>query len=461
MKPTGHSPLGWLRDSLFAQVLVVSIAGVVGMLLFIVLLVQSTVAIRLFPASIVALGDSASEMVFLIENVPIETEDSILNVYGGFSTSAVVTETFYPDSKPNPSFESYLEQSSLGTPKTLEGRDIRFRYLSLRSQPRLQDPLKGRPYYLPAALETSIELRDGRVLTLTSAPLALFSRRPVVLAGSLVFPAAIIAAIVAIGLRRTLRPLRDLEQAASDVDGTGLNTKARETGTEEIRRVARALNHARARTIDLIAERTRMFASVAHDIRTSLTRVQLQLDKLGLTDDPTLAREIHEVRQLIDDTLVYARADEPKAPRELINLPSFIEQYASVGPGNIPYAGGNPSEEFLVAVDVQALKRALNNLIDNAQRYGGSVSLSSVHATSGWQLAIDDDGPGIPGGELETVFEPFNRLETSRNRNTGGTGLGLGIARALLQAQGATLTLSNRDEGGLRATIIFPEELRV
>jgi protein-histidine pros-kinase len=99
-----------------------------------------------------------------------------------------------------------------------------------------------------------------------------------------------------------------------------------------------------------------------------------------------------------------------------------------------------------------ALKRAVSNLVGNALRYGGSAQVTVV-TIDGLRVLIDDHGPGIPAGELEAVFEPFVRLETSRSRETGGSGLGLHIARDLLQRQGATLSLSNRDGGGLRAEI--------
>jgi signal transduction histidine kinase len=103
-----------------------------------------------------------------------------------------------------------------------------------------------------------------------------------------------------------------------------------------------------------------------------------------------------------------------------------------------------------------ALRRALANLMSNAVRYGERAEVQVLRKDTGVSITIDDDGPGIPQEQLDAVFEPFYRVDTSRNRRTGGTGLGLYIARDLVQRQGGRLTLANRDRGGLRATVCLP-----
>ncbi|MCK5746241.1 MAG: ATP-binding protein, partial [Oricola sp.] len=108
-----------------------------------------------------------------------------------------------------------------------------------------------------------------------------------------------------------------------------------------------------------------------------------------------------------------------------------------------------------------ALTRALNNLVDNARRYGGGARLECHVSDRGFEIRIEDNGEGIPEEQLESVFETFFRLEGSRSRETGGSGLGLGIARALIRAQGGDIVLSNRPGGGLRASIVFPASRRV
>jgi signal transduction histidine kinase len=104
----------------------------------------------------------------------------------------------------------------------------------------------------------------------------------------------------------------------------------------------------------------------------------------------------------------------------------------------------------------QALKRCLRNLIDNALKYGNSATMLVEDAPDRLIIRIQDHGPGIPGQQLERVFEPFYRVEGSRSRETGGTGLGLSIARNIAQLHGGTLTLRNVEEGGLEAVLTLP-----
>ena len=105
-----------------------------------------------------------------------------------------------------------------------------------------------------------------------------------------------------------------------------------------------------------------------------------------------------------------------------------------------------------------ALKRALANLVENAARYGGQARVASRRSDRDIEVVIDDDGPGIPDSEREAVFTPFTRLETSRNRKTGGIGLGMTVARTIVRAHGGDIRLENRAEGGLRVIVSLPQE---
>ena len=121
----------------------------------------------------------------------------------------------------------------------------------------------------------------------------------------------------------------------------------------------------------------------------------------------------------------------------------------------------NEKNSFRIAADPVALTRVLDNLVDNAIRYGGETTICYGETDLGFEIRIQDDGPGISEEHLEQVFEPFFRIESSRSKDTGGSGLGLGIARALIAAQGGDLDLSNRRTGGLCATIVFPISCRL
>lgn len=124
-------------------------------------------------------------------------------------------------------------------------------------------------------------------------------------------------------------------------------------------------------------------------------------------------------------------------------------------------AGGSkatlsPSPPLPVTLRPQAMNRALRNLMDNAIRYGHVANVTLTQEPGTAVISIADKGPGLPADQLEAVFEPFVRLEESRNRDTGGVGLGLAIARTIVQAQGGTITLRNRPGGGLEALVRLP-----
>jgi len=140
----------------------------------------------------------------------------------------------------------------------------------------------------------------------------------------------------------------------------------------------------------------------------------------------------------------------------------FLSQTAADAPTGVTFSSTLDGEsEFTIAGDPVALRRLFENLLENARRYGGGeISLTASIEAGGLMVRIEDNGPGIPDDQLEAVFKPFQRLETSRNRATGGTGLGLGIARSVAMAHGASLWLENRREGGLAAIVRFPKDMR-
>ncbi|MEO0698600.1 MAG: ATP-binding protein, partial [Pseudomonadota bacterium] len=168
-----------------------------------------------------------------------------------------------------------------------------------------------------------------------------------------------------------------------------------------------------------------------------------------------------QMERLISDMLAYARAETPVVEPELIELRKFVTDMAGAAPFPVAIAQDNEDDTFVIAGNSLAVGRLFENLFENARRYGaGSVWLTLDHVPQGLAITIEDNGPGIPPAELDHVFEPFYRGEGSRNRGTGGAGLGLGIARAIAHSHGAQITLVNRDEGGLRACVTFPEALR-
>jgi signal transduction histidine kinase len=254
--------------------------------------------------------------------------------------------------------------------------------------------------------------------------------------------------------RMAAAPLGDLSRAAkslgSDLDSSPLP----ERGPNEVRDAVRAFNTMQGKLRDLVVERTKILASITHDLQTPLTRLRLRLEKV---DDIALrSRLIDDLRGmqiLIREGLDFSRGsqiDEPFAPVALdALLESLVEDAEERGQdAALLQRCGYDAE-----ARPRALQRCLGNLVDNALKYGGSAEITARLEGGVIKIRIRDHGPGIDPDRLDAAFEPFVRLETSVSSPSDGAGLGLTIARMLAQKNDAELVLANHPEGGLEATL--------
>jgi signal transduction histidine kinase len=322
--------------------------------------------------------------------------------------------------------------------------------------------MAGRPMMMHAfggfggfrSLDVAIPLQDGQWLTFaTTLPEtgpALSSQ----FIASLAVMAIIIVVVSIWAVRRVTSPLASLAAAAQRLGG---NLDARpipETGTSEVRQASRAFNTMQRRLRGLIENRTRMLAAISHDLRTPLTLLRLRVENVAdAPEREKMLATIDEMDRMVAATLQAAR-DEAKAEvRRKTDLSallaSVVDDMADAG---LPVAM-EPSAPVIYECQPGALKRALTNLLDNAVKYGKRARATILSTPQLIQITIDDDGPGIPEGELAKVVQPFYRVEGSRSRETGGIGLGLAIALSVIEAHGGTLTLANRPQGGLQACI--------
>jgi signal transduction histidine kinase len=206
-----------------------------------------------------------------------------------------------------------------------------------------------------------------------------------------------------------------------------------------------------------VGSRALLVAAISHDLRTPLTRIRMRLE--SSEGDPLTARsiaDIHEMDDLIESALEVFRGtsphEEPAVTTDVYALvQAIIDDLADLGQPVGVRGGPAPAR-----VQAAGLRRVVSNLVNNALRYGKRADVRVENGGDAVRIVIEDEGPGIPEAQLDAVMKPFYRLDTSRNRLTGGSGLGLYIARDLVARQGGTLTLANRDEGGLRATISLP-----
>jgi protein-histidine pros-kinase len=258
------------------------------------------------------------------------------------------------------------------------------------------------------------------------------------------------------------RPLKRMTQAALDLAAHPNRAPLPETGPMEVRQAAQAFNHMQAQLKRHMAQQTQVLAAIAHDLQTPMTRLRLKTE--WVNDDSLRQRmqaDLSEMQDLVQDGLALARSWHAQPQRLPVHLNQLLQTQLSEWE-DLGWAVQIKGIEAdcLVNTDVAALRRVLGNVVHNAITYGqrATVSLSCQDPSDPcqWCIEVDDEGPGLPEADLQTVLQPFVRQESSRSRQTGGTGLGLSIALNLMNALGGGLVLSNRPEGGLRVKIHAP-----
>ena len=266
--------------------------------------------------------------------------------------------------------------------------------------------------------------------------------------------------LVALVLRRITRPLAALTGRMERFAGTRDGAPPLEPqGPDDVRRLIAAHNALEARIAALLDEKDVMLGAIGHDLKTPLAALRVRIESVeDEAERAKMAATIEDIARSLDDILSLARVGRPSDPLEPTELgalaASVVEEYEDRGePVTL-------ADAPRIALPLRAtwLRRAMRNLIDNALRYGGEARVSLAREGPNAVIHIDDDGPGIPEGDIARMLEPFTRLEASRNTATGGAGLGLTLARAIAEQHGGELTLANRLEGGLRASISLPLE---
>lgn len=226
-------------------------------------------------------------------------------------------------------------------------------------------------------------------------------------------------------------------------------------GPSEVRETTQAFNRMKDRLTRFVNESTHMLAALSHDLRSALTAMRLRIEMLDETDDSIRLRAlVAEMQSMVEATLEFAQGVARAQPAAEVDLAALLADL--VGDVGGDKASLSPSPPLPVTIRANALNRALRNLIDNAVRYGGVAQVDLRRDANAAGITIADNGPGLPDDQLESVFEPFVRLEASRSRDTGGVGLGLAIARTIIQAHDGTVKLRNRREGGLEAVVTLP-----
>ncbi|MDR3506027.1 MAG: ATP-binding protein [Acidocella sp.] len=264
-------------------------------------------------------------------------------------------------------------------------------------------------------------------------------------------------------VRQLLQPVKTLAAAAEALGRDVVNAPPLpEKGPSEIVVAAKAFNTMAARVRRFVEDRTFLLTAIGHDLRTPITRLKLRAEYMEDDEQRTkMLADLDEMEAMVAATLAFSRdvtTTEKVARIDLASLLRTILDDAADGDPDhataLNYAG---PEHLPVNARPLALKRALTNLVGNALKYGDAAHVTLHPPAKGvLRLDIEDQGPGIPAAEMERVFEPFRRLETSRNRETGGSGLGLSICRNIIRAHGGDVSLTNLPERGLRVSVTLP-----
>jgi len=252
--------------------------------------------------------------------------------------------------------------------------------------------------------------------------------------------------------------LTQLARAADKV-GRGEDTEPLpESGAFEVRQLTQAFNNMSLKLRRFVQGRTQMLAGISHDLRTPITALRLRTDLVEDEENrERMLALIDDMHKLTEGTLRLARDDSFTEKTDKVDLSSLIEGICD----DLTDAGIEVSADVARGVSLTcrptSLRRAVRNLAENGAKYGKRARLKVVDKPRSVEIIIDDDGPGIPPDQVERAFQPFVRLEGSRSRETGGSGLGLAITRSIILNHGGEIVLTNRPEGGLRASITLPK----
>jgi len=309
----------------------------------------------------------------------------------------------------------------------------------------------------PGASVLSVEISDGSWVVFT-VPARFWgvgqTTRAGIMLALLTLTVVGISAAVACQLSR---PIRRFTEAVRRFGNDPRAAPLPVAGPSELRDTVVAFNAMQAKIQAFISDRTTMLAAISHDLRTPLTKIRLRGEFIEDGEQRArLFRDVDDMQAMVDSALAFFRDDLQDEETTTFDFPELLrtiaDDYADQG-HDVTYGGADHLTHWGRPF---ALKRAFTNLVDNAVKYGRAPALDLRRRDEFIEVAVRDSGPGIPAAAFQAVFAPFHRLERSRNRATGGVGLGLTSARSVIQGHGGSITLHNRDGGGLEVRVTLP-----
>lgn len=253
---------------------------------------------------------------------------------------------------------------------------------------------------------------------------------------------------------RVTRPLQRLTESADRFSGAEPLRPLDVEGPPDMRRAIEAFNGLSQRLSDLLDEKDQMLGALGHDLRTPLASIRIRAASMRPVDERTaLFSTVDGMERMIDDILTLARTGRSAEPLTQVDVRALILGVVDEFTAQGAKVNLEPGAEIVWPLRPDLLTRGVRNLVDNAVRYAGNARLSLAVDGQFLVVLVDDDGPGLPGDQLEGVLRPFSRLDQSRNRATGGAGLGLAIVASIARLHGGNVALGNRAGGGLTASL--------
>ena len=320
---------------------------------------------------------------------------------------------------------------------------------------RLTQNFRFRKLEESGEVELAVQTRGGVVIYAATLK-RLENRTTMLVLLTMAGASAVFLCIAVLFLRNQIRPITRLAEAAESF-GRGVEVPGfRPQGAREVRRAAKAFIIMRERLKRQMAARTQMLNGISHDLRTPLTRMKLELAMLPDTEQTReLGEDVEQMQQMLQEYLDFARGEAREEPVETdlsALLQEIIGDYQRTGAA-IQIVENNPCKAWLRPPDI---RRVVQNIVDNALRYGTKAEISLHKTGQHAEIMVDDNGPGVPPEQRLEIFRPFTRLDPSRNLQTGGVGLGLAIARDITLAHGGSILLKEAPAGGARVMVRLP-----
>ncbi|MDO1559767.1 ATP-binding protein [Brevundimonas sp. 2R-24] len=377
--------------------------------------------------------------------------------------------------------ESYLDEPTPENLAVIADRAERSMQLSIALRPGASLPTRRRPAFFAAldrSMERALDARldqpfwfdttrypayvdiqvqaPGGVLRIIAPRDRAFATRGHIFVLWLGGATLLLTTVAILFIRNQVRAIERLSEAAEAFGKGEEGAPFKPYGAREVRAAAHAFIDMRERIQRQIEQRTALLASVSHDLRTPLTRLKLELAMMDGAETAAMRADLDEMEHTIDEYLAFARG-EAGEPSEALAVRPLLEGLAEAVQRRGRELQIEVPETLEITARPNALRRALNNLIDNALAHAQTVRLSAQRLRTGEvELAVDDDGPGIAPEAYEDAFKPFARLDPARNQNLKGVGLGLAIARDVARGHGGEVILDRSELGGLRAAVRLP-----